>query len=1314
MAADHKGWPSPRLTAEEMRLKGMHMQKDSAGHGFPFSVRALTVMVVTAVIVAFSGLSAMALPATQFELDGNAVTNGHDDWSNVLAGTGGDFNHSSMSDATNDSTYFTGGGSKDGHDLSDWAYNNLGAQDKDEITNAYSAAYINNGHLDLYFGADRYANSGDSTAGFWFFQNKVTLDGSGGFNGVHKVGDLLIVSDFTNGGAISGIAAYKWNGSGLTPFTATGGDCATHLADALCAIVNQVDATSPWAYTPKSGSAGTFPAIGSFLEGGIDLNDSNVFGANVPCFSTYLVETRASQSTDSTLSDFALGSVNTCGKVTGTKYNDVNGNGTRDAGEPGLSGWTITLDKNGTSVTTTTDASGNFEFDDVEPGTYTVCETFKSAWFQTQPSSGQSCPDGHGYSVTLTLGQTASGNVFGNTQHPDLTITKTADDSHVTAGDAIGYTITVTNNGPGTAANVKLSDTLPTNTGTWSFDSPSAGWGGTCGITAGVLSCGGASGVTLAASASLSVHVSSTTSKASCPNVTNHASVASSNNDPGTVNSTDAVITVDCPTLTITKVADATTVSAGDSVGYTITVHNNGPGNAYGVKLSDTLPTNTGTWSFDNPSAGWGGTCGITSGALSCGGASGVTLASGADLTVHISATTSTASCPNVSNVAHASSSNDGSPSTDPVVIAVNCPTITVSKSADDSTVNAGDSIGYTITVHNSGPGNAYGVKLTDTLPTNTGTWSFDNPSVGWGGTCGITSGVLSCGGASGVTLASGASLSVHISSTTSTASCPNVSNVAHASSSNDGSPSTSSIVITVNCPNVTVAKSADDSEVSAGDQIGYTITVHNGGAGDATGVKLTDTLPTNTGTWSFDNPSVGWGGTCGITSGVLSCGGASGVTLASGGSLSVHVTSTTSAASCTQVSNEAFASSTNNDPASVHSAIVSITVDCPDVSIAKVADASPVTGGDTIGFKITVTNAGPGTAHDVVITDPLLSTGGLSWSIDATNTTAQGCSITGGVLTCNQGDLGVGSVQVHVTSPTTAAECGSTIPNTATVVLSNGDGGQASASIDVNCPVLGINLAKDGPAEAHVGDTIHYTLTVTNGTDEPLHNIVVTDPVCNADPVYVSGDDGDNILQSGESWIYTCDHVVTSTDPDPLPNTATVVGQDKLGRSTEAQASHSVDILHPSISIVKTANPISGGPGDPVTYTYVVKNTSKDTTLYNVTVTDDKLGAIGTIPVLLPGQSVTLTKTTKLPSTAGLLTNVGTATGADHLGKKVSAHDDATVTIVLAVRLPRTGSNSRLPLETGFALLGLGFALVGIASRRKTVVYDYEQDEKM
>ena len=73
--------------------------------------------------------------------------------------------------------------------------------------------------------------------------------------------------------------------------------------------------------------------------------------------------------------------------VTGEVYNDLNGNGNLDPGDPGLQGWTVNLlDPSGNTVaTTTSDANGNYEFDNLFPGTFTVEEILQSGWTQTQP-----------------------------------------------------------------------------------------------------------------------------------------------------------------------------------------------------------------------------------------------------------------------------------------------------------------------------------------------------------------------------------------------------------------------------------------------------------------------------------------------------------------------------------------------------------------------------------------------------------------------------------------------------------------------------------------------------------------------------------------------------------------------------------------------------------------------------------------------------------------------------------------------------------------------------------------------------------------
>ncbi|TLM97702.1 MAG: DUF11 domain-containing protein, partial [Actinobacteria bacterium] len=105
--------------------------------------------------------------------------------------------------------------------------------------------------------------------------------------------------------------------------------------------------------------------------------------------------------------------------------------------------------------------------------------------------------------------------------------------------------------------------------------------------------------------------------------------------------------------------------------------------------------------------------------------------------------------------------------------------------------------------------------------------------------------------------------------------------------------------------------------------------------------------------------------------------------------------------------------------------------------------------------------------------------------------------------------------------------------------------------------------------------------------------------------------------------------------------------------------------VIRPSISIVKTAAPVTILANETVTYTFVVTNTG-DTPLYNVAVTDNKLGAIGTIPSLAPGASVTLTTSAAIAAdTVNVATAVGTYSVSGGPTGNVSASDDASVDVI-------------------------------------------------
>ena len=165
------------------------------------------------------------------------------------------------------------------------------------------------------------------------------------------------------------------------------------------------------------------------------------------------------------------------------------------------------------------------------------------------------------------------------------------------------------------------------------------------------------------------------------------------------------------------------------------------------------------------------GTCSITGAAgsqsLDC---SFGDLANGASSTVHVTAATSFVDCTTYDNTATASAANAPDQS-DSASITCNAPSVTVTKTADAATVNAGDPLGFTVTVANGGPGTAKGVTLSDPLPAGTTAagWTIATGPAQCSITGAVGSQTLSC---TAVDLASGGSYSVHVTAATSFAAC--------------------------------------------------------------------------------------------------------------------------------------------------------------------------------------------------------------------------------------------------------------------------------------------------------------------------------------------------------------------------------------------------------------------------------------------------------------------------------------------------------------------------------------------------------------
>ncbi len=509
------------------------------------------------------------------------------------------------------------------------------------------------------------------------------------------------------------------------------------------------------------------------------------------------------------------------------------------------------------------------------------------------------------------------------------------------------------------------------------------------------------------------------------------ATYSGDNNNTGPVSSecTSEQLVINGAAIHIVKTADAGQVNAGEDIGFTLTVWNSGAGDAKGVTLSDTLPTNAGLdWSIESQGAGWNGTCAIAVGVLSCGPVTvpANTTQGASTFTVHIVSGTTAATggdCEEsglVDNTGSVTTTNDGSDESS-AEICVAGPAIHILKTADATQVSAGEQIGFTMTVWNSGVGDAKGVTLSDTLPTNAGlSWSIEAQGAGWNGTCAIAQGVLSCGPVTvpaGTTQAA-STFTVHIVSGTTAATggdCVEsglVDNTGSVTTTNDGSDE-SSAEICVAAPAIHIVKTADAAQVNVGDSIGFTMTVWNDGNGDAHGVMLHDVLPTNPGlSWSIDAQGAGWNSSCGITAGVLSCGPVTvpaGTTQAAS-TFTVHITSATTGATggdCpeTGVVNNTGDVTTSNDGSDESSASTCVQA-LVDLTVTKSGSpaSQELNDGSLITWTMVVTNNGPSDATGVVVSDPM--PGGNTF-VSATIT--KGSCTGGAILNCTIGPMAVG-----------------------------------------------------------------------------------------------------------------------------------------------------------------------------------------------------------------------------------------------------------------------------------------------------------------
>ncbi|MBX7070935.1 MAG: DUF11 domain-containing protein [Microthrixaceae bacterium] len=704
----------------------------------------------------------------------------------------------------------------------------------------------------------------------------------------------------------------------------------------------------------------------------------------------------------------------------------------------------------------------------------------------------------------------------------DLVVTKTDGVTSVNAGATTTYTVTVTNQGNIGVTGVLLTDTLPSNVTYVGCSNASGAVSVACAHSAGVVTTT-LSSLAGGASAQMTVTVSVPNPvPAGVASITNTVTVSDDGANgtdptPGDRTATDVDTVVAAPDLSIVKTSDVGTVAPGGTVGYTLTVRNNGDQHATGARVTDTVPqgmvVNCGSVS---PAAT---TCNSGTGALTWGPpitASGVTgdpFAAGATLVITYSVTVTspvaagrhsfTNTSATVDDVTNGADPTPGDNSSTRVVTLVGyAPDLSVTKSDGVSTTTPGSNLTYSVVVTNSGNIGASGVVVSDTIPAGTTFVSCPPTPVACSHSAGTVTwnvGTLAGGGA---TTTLNVTVTVTSPATAGRSSLTNAVSVAddgaNGADPTPGNNSASDVDTLAAAPDLRVVKNDGGQVRAPGEQVTYTLLVTNVGDQAATGVTLSDTLPTGT---TFVSATAG--GTESPTGTVMwALGGLNG----GGASTSVTVTvllADPSPAGQHNVVNTASvtddgANGADPNPADNTDTDTDTLGALPDIVISKTDGRSSLTPGDTTTYVLTISNVGSQDATGVVVTDVLPSP--LVFE-----SCSASCVTTGlPTITWPAVDLASGaSVSRTVTAgmPSSVAAALTSVTNTASAVDDGSNGADPTPSnnsatdVDVVDAAPDLSIIKtDGRTHLEGGDSSTYTITVTNRGNQDATGVAVTD----------------------------------------------------------------------------------------------------------------------------------------------------------------------------------------------------------------------------
>jgi len=539
----------------------------------------------------------------------------------------------------------------------------------------------------------------------------------------------------------------------------------------------------------------------------------------------------------------------------------------------------------------------------------------------------------------------------------------------------------------------------------------------------------------------------------------------------------DSLTALPSADIGISKAVDNYTPNEGDTVSFTLTLHNYGTSDASGLQVADILPSGL-IYNSDSGGGGYNPTNGIWTVA---------SILDGQTLALVINATvdsgTSGQTIVNNADITY-------NPQTDPdstndsasVVLTVQGSDLEVMKSVDSATPNEGDSIVYTITLTNNGSNDATGIIVNDVLPAGL-TYVSSSPSAG---AYDQPSGIWN-----GFGLLSGANATLDITASVNAGTTGTViTNFANVVSADQADPvqanNSDSASIAVGGVDLLLNKQVDIPTPDVGQVLVFTVTLLNNSTNTATLIEVSDIIPSGL-NYVFAMPLAGsYNPATGIWSGF---------SLSAGASATLYITVTVNSGTGgdTIVNTSQVTSVTQTDiDLSNNSASASVTVKAADLSIIKSVDNQSPDPSAEVVFTVTLTNNGPDTATGVEVTDTLSA--GLTYVSD-TPSAGSFDSVTGiwSGLT-----LAAGASETLLVNATVPGTSGSVETNTATVTASDREDNVPGNDSDIaSITVGGIDLevvkTVDNPAPAE-GSTITYTVVVNNVGDFPATGIQVID----------------------------------------------------------------------------------------------------------------------------------------------------------------------------------------------------------------------------